>query len=277
MELLLRYPDWKGRALTFSYDDGTEQDAWLIEKLGQAGMRGTFNLNSGMFRPEERPKSKTALCRRLSAAEAKALYAAPHVEVAAHGRLHQRLECMTDAQQTYEFASDKAALEQLFGSIVYGGAYAYGTYSPQSPALLAACGLGYCRTVRDTEKFALPENFLTWNPTCRHTNPKLAALADQFLTEPVTLQPRLFYLWGHTFELERDNGWDGLEGFLHAMAHNDSVWYATNGEIYRYVRAFHRLETSSDGTLLYNPTVETLWLLAGSERHTLAPGELLCL
>lgn len=46
MELLLRYPDWKERALTFSYDDGTEQDAWLIEKLGQAGMRGTFNLSN---------------------------------------------------------------------------------------------------------------------------------------------------------------------------------------------------------------------------------------
>lgn len=27
MELLLRYPNWKDRALTFSYDDGTEQDA----------------------------------------------------------------------------------------------------------------------------------------------------------------------------------------------------------------------------------------------------------
>lgn len=150
MELLLRYPDWKERALTFSYDDGTEQDAWLIEKLGQAGMRGTFNLNSGMFRPEDRPKSKTAFCRRLSEGEAKALYAAPHVEVAAHGRLHQRMECMTDAQQIYEFSADKAALEQLFGKIVYGGAYAYGTYAPQTPALLAACGLSYCRTVQST-------------------------------------------------------------------------------------------------------------------------------
>ena len=277
MELLLRYPDWKDRALTFSYDDGTEQDAWLIEKLAQAGMRGTFNLNSGMFRPEERPKSKTALCRRLSASEAKALYSAPHVEVAAHGRLHEHLEFMTNARQVYEFASDKAALEKLFGRLVCGGAYAYGTYAPQTPALLAACGLGYCRTVRDTEEFRLPENFLTWNPTCRHTNPRLMALADRFLSEPVKLQPRLFYLWGHTFELERDNGWDGMEAFLRTMAHIDALWYAANGEIYRYVQAFHRLETGSDGTILYNPTAQKLWLLAGGERRTIAPGETLFL
>lgn len=275
MELLLRYPNWKDRALTFSYDDGTEQDAWLIEKLKNAGMRGTFNLNSGMFRPEDKPKSKTAFCRRLSEQEAKALYSAPHVEVAAHGRLHQRMECMTGAQQTYEFCADKAALERLFGNLVYGGAYAYGTYAPQTPSLLAACGLHYCRTVQSTRDFRLPENFLTWHPTCRHADPDLEALTERFLTEPVKLQPRLFYLWGHTFEFERDNSWEIMERFLRAMAGNDTIWYATNGEIFRYVRAFRRLESSCDGKLLYNPSAETLWLLAGGEKVKIAPGETL--
>ena len=275
MELLLRYPNWKDRALTFSYDDGTEQDAWLIEKLKNAGMRGTFNLNSGMFRPEDRPKSKTAFCRRLSEQEAKALYSASHVEVAAHGRLHQRMECLTDAQQTYEFSADKAALEQLFGKLVYGGAYAYGTYAPQTPSLLAACGLHYCRTVQSSRDFRLPENFLTWHPTCRHADPDLEALTERFLTEPVKLQPRLFYLWGHTFEFERDNSWEIMERFLRAMAGNDTIWYATNGEIFRYVRAFRRLESSCDGKLLYNPSAETLWLLAGGEKVKIAPGETL--
>lgn len=181
MELLLRYPNWKDRALTFSYGDGTEQDAWLIGKLKDAGMQGTFNLNSGMFRPEDRPKSKTAFCRRLSEQEAKALYSASHVEVAAHGRLHQHMECLTDAQQTYEFSADKAALEQLFGKLVYGGAYAYGTYAPQTPSLLTTCGLSYCRTVQSTRDFRLPENFLTWHPTCRHADPELEALTERFL------------------------------------------------------------------------------------------------
>ena len=275
MELLLRYPNWKDRALTFSDDDGTEQDAWLIEKLKNAGMRGTFNLNSGMFRPEDRPKSKTAFCRRLSEQEAKALYSAPHVEVAAHGRLHQRVECLTDAQQTYEFSADKAALERLFGKLVCGGAYAYGTYAPQTPSLLAACGLNYCRTVQSTRDFCLPENFLTWHPTCRHADPDLEALTERFLTEPVKLQPRLFYLWGHTFEFERDNSWEIMERFLRAMADGDMIWYATNGEIFRYVRAFRRLESSSNGKLLYNPSAETLWLLAGGEQVKIVPGEIL--
>ena len=97
------------------------------------------------------------------------------------------------------------------------------------------------------------------------------------MTEPVKLQPRLFYLWGHTFEFERDNSWEIMERFLRAMADNDTIWYTTNGEIYRYVRAFRRLESSSDGKLLYNPSAETLWLLAGGEKTKIAPGEILTL
>lgn len=275
MELLLRYPGWKDRALTLSYDDGTEQDAWLIDIMEQAGVKGTFNLNSGLFRPEDRPRSQTAFCRRMTQREAKALYSRPHVEAAAHGRLHQHMELLDNAQATFEFASDKAALEALFGTILCGGAYAYGTYTQRTTEILASCGLHYCRTVQSTHRFDLPEDFLTWHPTCHHGDPAMEELTERFLTEPVKFQPRLFYLWGHTYEFERDNSWDIMERFLEKMAKNDQIWYATNGEIFRYIRAFQRLESSSDGKLLHNPTAQMLWFRAGGEDRKISPGEVL--
>lgn len=66
-----------------------------------------------------------------------------------------------------------------------------------------------------------------------------------------------------------------MERFLRATADNGTVWYATNGEIYRYVSAFRSLRASADGTLLHNPTAETLWFRAGGEDRRISPGEVL--
>ena len=51
-QLFMRYPEGKAKALTFSYDDGVEQDIRFIEILDKNGLRGTFNINSGRFAPE---------------------------------------------------------------------------------------------------------------------------------------------------------------------------------------------------------------------------------
>ena len=38
----------KNKAVTFSYDDGVEQDRRLVELFNQYGVKATFNLNSGI-------------------------------------------------------------------------------------------------------------------------------------------------------------------------------------------------------------------------------------
>ena len=43
-QLFMRYPEGKAKALTFSYDDGVEQDIRFIEILDKNGLRGTFNI-----------------------------------------------------------------------------------------------------------------------------------------------------------------------------------------------------------------------------------------
>ena len=39
----------KNKAVTFSYDDGTEHDIRLVEIFNRYGMKCTFNLNSGLM------------------------------------------------------------------------------------------------------------------------------------------------------------------------------------------------------------------------------------
>ena len=40
--------EWKEKAVTFSYDDGVTQDRRLVEMMNTYGVKGTFNLNSGI-------------------------------------------------------------------------------------------------------------------------------------------------------------------------------------------------------------------------------------
>ena len=43
------FPSFKEKAVTFSYDDGVQQDKRLIEILDRYSIKCTFNINSGLF------------------------------------------------------------------------------------------------------------------------------------------------------------------------------------------------------------------------------------
>ena len=45
----LRFPGGKTKSVTYSYDDGCRQDIKVAEILRRYGIRGTFNINSGLF------------------------------------------------------------------------------------------------------------------------------------------------------------------------------------------------------------------------------------
>ena len=48
----LVFPGGKGKACTFSYDDGVVQDRRLAELLRRYGMKCTFNLDGGYLQGE---------------------------------------------------------------------------------------------------------------------------------------------------------------------------------------------------------------------------------
>ena len=51
-----------------------------------------------------------------------------------------------------------------------------------------------------------------------------------------------------------NDNWDRIEKFLQKISGRSDVWYATNGEIERYVRAYRELVFTVDGKYVYNPS-----------------------
>ncbi|MGN0777955.1 MAG: polysaccharide deacetylase family protein [Aristaeellaceae bacterium] len=275
MRLIMRFPGDLGKALTFSYDDGVEQDAELIRILDAHGMKGTFNLNSGLYAPEGHKWPATQVHRRMSREACKALYGGSGHEVAVHCLTHASLPELPLSAMVSEIMQDRKNLEADFGGIIRGMAYPFGTYSDDAVEALRSCGMLYARTVISTHRFNLPQNLLLLPATCHHDDPLLMSLADRFLTESTVFASKLFYLWGHSYEFEEKNNWDVISAFCDKMAGRPEIWYATNGEIFTYMEAWRQIQISADGMTVYNPTATRLWFECEGKHYVLAPGETL--
>ena len=259
----MRFPGGLGKAVTLSYDDGNEQDVQLVETLDRYGLKCTFNLNTGLM-PEVRPVWRPGkLNRRLTPTAVKELYGNSGHEIALHSSTHVWLEAIPSAYAMKEVLDNKVALETLFERPVRGMAYPFGTYSDEVIDILKRCGVVYARTVKSTKSFNLPKDWLRLDPTCSHLHPELMTLAKEFLDYKVDRNPKVFYLWGHGFEFERDNNWDVIESFGELMGNRDDIWYATNIEIYDYVKAYESLIWTTDLSVVHNPSATPVWVYAG--------------
>jgi peptidoglycan/xylan/chitin deacetylase (PgdA/CDA1 family) len=270
--LFMRFPGHKAKALTLSYDDGVEQDIRLISILKKHGIKCTFNINSGIFSPEGTIFPEGQIHRRLSEKAVVDLYKDSGHEVAVHGLTHPFLEQLPSNIASYEITQDRRNLEKLFGTIIRGMAYPFGTFSDEVVAVLKACGIVYSRTVMDTEDFRLPTDWLRLPATCHHNNPRLNELVDRFVTEKPRWAPWLFYLWGHSYEFEADDNWNIIEDFCAKVGGRDDIWYATNIEIYDYMNAHNQLQFSVDASMVHNPTSTTLFFEYNEQSYELAPG-----
>ncbi len=262
---LARFPGGKPKALTFSYDDGVEQDIRLVDIFKQHNLFGTFNVNSGCFGGNN----------RLTAEQVKDLYIPAGQELACHTVNHPFLEKLPDATALLEVLNDRRTLEDLSGEIIQGMAYPYGTYNERTIELLKAAGIKYSRTVISTEDFRLPENWHAWHATCHHNNPELFELADTFVNESPTPRQHgwLFYVWGHSYEFRNNDNWDRMEKFAEQIAEKQDVWYATNMQIYDYLTAFNALEFSANGDKVHNPSAIDVWFSADGKDYHIPAGK----
>ena len=256
--IYLRFPNFRSKALTLSYDDGVKWDKDLIEIMSRYGLKGTFNINTGMFgkNPDE---------RRLTAEDILKLYEPSGNEVAVHGVRHLSLTEVDPATATDDVLTDRKNLEAMLGHPVRGMAYANGRFDDKVADILAKCGIVYSRTTVSTERFDIPTNWLQMPATCHHNHPRLMELLDAFLADNQNgyywaRAPRLFYLWGHSYEFNDNNNWNVIEEFAAKAGNRDDVWYATNMEIYDYIKAYDSLIWSVTGDVVHNPTVQHLWL-----------------
>ena len=275
MNIFMRYPDAKTKALTLSFDDGVDTDARLIDIMNRHGLKGTFNINSGVFAEEGYVYPEGTHHRRISKSQTYELYSSSGQEIAAHGYTHPYYAYMPAASVTKDIMDDRSAIENMFGRIVRGFAYPYGEYNEDTIKALKASGIAYARTIRATGGFELPENWLELDPTCHYEDPRLPELTKQF----IEMKPcqhwkvAMFYLWGHSFEFEQHDNWDIIEKFAEEIGGKDDIWYATNIEIYDYVTAYNRLRFSADYTMVYNGSVIDVWLAAEDNIIKIGAGE----
>ncbi len=251
----LVFPGGKSKACTFSYDDGVVQDRRLAELLRRHGLKCTFNLGSGLLGHEDvggLPGNPVLDISKVRPDEVETVYEGH--EVGGHGLYHSALDTVGTPLASYEITEDKRQLEQLTGGPLRMFAYPFGAYNSSVMDLLRLAGYQGARTIRSTHGFALPKNFMEWDPTCHHNDPRLMELAQQFL-EVFPFLPMLFYVWGHAYEFDADGNWAVMEELAAFLAqHKDRIWFATNGEIIAYVTAWRRLEYSVDGSVVYNPS-----------------------
>ena len=241
------FPGGKRRIVTFSYDDGSQKDERLVALFNKYGVKGTFHLN-GINYTDISPDEEERL-RKLYEGH----------EVACHTLRHgwpSRMPLQSVITETFE---DRKILERIFGYPIIGMSYPSGSYDEASIGAMKACGIVYSRTTIANMNFKIPDDFMMWHPTCHHKN--ALELVDKFLDNISSIWTHpMFYIWGHSHDIRDEAGWEYMEELLSKLSRNGQIWYATNIEIYNYMKAQERLVISADETIFYNPSDITVWV-----------------
>ena len=224
----MNFPNNKMKAFTLSYDDGIEQDRRLVSIFNKYNLKCTFNLNSGIQSGSNKFDINGLTISRMNIAGLKELYQGH--EIAVHSLTHPNLVEQSVETIHNEIAQDKINLQRIFGGNIVGMAYPYGTYDLKTEQVLRENGIQYARTVIATENFKLQDNLLEFKATCHHNNPNLMKLAEDFINLEPT-EPSIFYLWGHSYELDVDNSWDMIEEFCAKISNRNDIFYGTNAEV----------------------------------------------
>ena len=261
MKLYLCFPEGKTKALTMSYDDGKWADERLVELFNRHGIRGTFNLNYGLM---ERPE-------RIDKDRIRQLYEGH--EVATHTMTHPTIARCPLTETAKEVLEDRIGLESLVGYPVRGHAYPNGSYNEEVKTLLGSLGIAYGRTAMwESGSMELPTDPMEWNGTCHH-NYHLMDYARTFAEFQKKQYLKCLYVWGHSYEFDRDDNWGLMEEFCAYMGGREDIWYATNIEIIDYMEAGRRLQYGAAGDFVYNPSARTVWISVDDVPLAVAGGQ----
>ena len=225
----------KNKAITFSYDDGTTQDIRMVELMNQYGLKGTFNINSELL--GQKGILECWGCRvphyKVHPEDVRSVYEGH--EVAVHTLTHPNLtQCDTD-EVIRQVEMDRLRLSDLAGYEVVGMAYPCGGTNNDdrvADIIKGNTGVRYCRTITSSGSFDQQTNLFRFNPTVYQMDfDIMMALGREFI-ELETDTPKLFYIWGHTFEMDiSSDHWVKLEAFFKLISNRSDIFYGTNKEV----------------------------------------------
>lgn len=226
----------KMKAITFSFDDGVTQDIKLIEIMNKYGLKGTFNLNSerfGCLGNTYVAKNGVTVVRNIIEKNLVPEIYKGH-EVAAHTLTHPLLPSLSEEEIIHQVEQDRLNLSELMGYEVVGMAYPGGGVNNDervAKIIKYNTGIKYARTTSSNAKFDPQINLLRFNPTTSYGNfERVKELADEFFELPSDT-PKIFYIWGHSYEMDEENKWAKLEELLKYISGHNDVFYGTNSEV----------------------------------------------
>lgn len=280
---MLRFPNGKPKAVTFSYDDGCRQDIKLSQILNKYGIKCAFNLNSQWIGKNENDW-------HLTKEEIKKYIIDTGHEIAVHGAEHRANGNLRPIDGIQDVLNCRLGLEKDFDCIVRGMAYPdsgighfhNGITMEDISSYLEQLDIAYARALGEkNHSFGLPQNWYKWMPTAHHDDEKIFELIESFLNYnpdngyPAIRLPKLFYLWGHSYEFDQNDNWHRIENICQKLGGKDDTWYPTNIELYDYITAYHSLIFSADSSIIYNPTFKKIWFDIDNVLYTIQPGETL--
>ena len=254
------WPGGRFKAFALSEDDGNVQDKRLIGLLNQAGVKGTFHINSG----------RLGTPTYVTEDELKTVYLGH--EISSHSVNHPCLSNNTRPEIESELGDDKIALSRIAGYEVRGHAFAFGCYNDDVLAVLHQKGFLYARGGVQTFDFRLPAELLPWRPCCHHSVWDKAQAFAAYQGEEMAL----LFMWGHAWELDGGeplNNWDYMENqLLRLLGKRSDTWYAGLMEIADYLQALRAVELSLDGLQLENRSDQSVWVKTAAGIRELQSG-----
>lgn len=202
----------KRKIFLLSFDDGTIWDGRLVKLLDQYGIKGTFNLNSGLedfvwYYEDRFP------VRRQKLAEVTEVYRGH--EVASHSLHHHRLDSLTPPQLRREVEEDANAIKQLFELEEIGFGVPFTACGEREIKILRRL-VRYVRLSEFSDSFALPKDEYHIPIHSLYNAPDIWEKLHRFAESDLPVS--LFVMAGHSYELEAQEHWEYMEQLLKYIA-----------------------------------------------------------
>ncbi len=246
--------------VTTSWDDGAAEDTKLLGLLNKYELKGTFYIPESIDYEIEEGKKII----RMSDDEVRHL--AESQEVGAHSLSHIYFDKLNGEDVKAEISGSKGYLEDLIGKDIKMFCYPGGVFTDDDKYEVKSAGFLGARTV-DLFKFEVDDFFRMptsincypfpfrydslhafFQPLLKYKTqilklklPLKSFLSWKNLTKSMfrhtTLGGGVFHLWGHSWEIEKNNMWKELEEVFKYISNRENVKYMTNSEVLEFFKA----------------------------------------
>ncbi|MBR4289950.1 MAG: polysaccharide deacetylase family protein [Oscillospiraceae bacterium] len=256
------YPNGKNKVFNITYDDGVLQDIRFVSLLNRFGLKGTFNLNSQLMEEEFAWIHPCGMeVKRLGTGAVQGLYDGH--EIASHTLTHPYMHDLPEFEILRQLGEDRACLESHFGREVKGFAVPFDYYSDLIARSAEICGFEYARMSQTSLSYVPCTDWYHWKTGVYHIMPELVPFVEGFLETDQELA--VCQIVGHSYDLDAENLWETMEGICAKVAAQNDVWFCTNLELVRYLKAMAQF----DGT---NRSDTNLWFEQDGAVIMLRPG-----